>query len=1794
MGKGRPRSVEKGVLGQSSSASSSSNSLKIPPAPVYYPNEEEFKDPLEFICKIRPEAEPYGICRIVPPKDWKPPFALDLESFKFPTKTQAIHQLQVRSAACDSETFELEYNRFLEAHCGRKAKKRVVFEGEELDLCKLFNAVKRYGGYDKAVDQKKWGEVFRFVWPVGKISECAKHVLCQLYREHLYDYESYYNRLNQEGDKNYNRGMHKERKSEPRVDFFSSKRRRKNNLGERFEVEEGLDQICEQCNSGLHGEVMLLCDRCDKGWHIYCLSPPLKRIPPGNWYCLDCLNSEKDSFGFVPGKQYSVEAFKRVAERAKRKWFGSVSASRVQLEKKFWEIVEGSVGEVEVMYGSDLDTSVYGSGFPRVNDQKPPSIGAEVWDKYCATPWNLNKLPMLQGSMLRAVHNSIAGVMVPWLYIGMLFSSFCWHFEDHCFYSMNYLHWGEPKCWYSVPGSEAGAFEKVMRNSLPDLFDAQPDLLFQLVTMLNPSVLQEHDVPVYSVLQEPGNFVITFPRSYHGGFNFGLNCAEAVNFAPADWLPHGSFGAELYQLYHKAAVLSHEELLCVVAKSDFDSKVSPYLNKELRRIYDKEKTWRGRLWRNGIIRSSPMSPRKQPKYVGVEEDPTCIICQRFLHISAVVCRCRPSAFVCLEHWEHICECKPNKHCLTYRYTLAELNDLVLMTENQNSEAMKQNRNVRRQHLCTNELGSLSKKVKGGHVTFAQLAEDWLLKSCKILQTPYTSDAYRDALKAAEQFLWAGSEMDPVRDMVKNLIEAQNWAKGVKDCLSKLVLWSSHRNHEIEKVRMEHVNSLLGFNPLPCNEPGILKLKLWTERVRKCISEANVTVEVDILYKLKAEIPELQVQLPETEMLLDLIKQVDSCRSQCNEMLKGSVSLKKLEGCLGEMSGFTVNIPELELLRQYRNDAVSWFSRFNDVVKNIHEREDQESVVEELTCLKRDGALLKVQVDDLPCVEVELKKACCRVKALKLLINEVIQTSVQALRCKMSLEYIQQVIMEATILEIEKEMMFVEISRVLALAMHWEERAKRSLAREAQMSEFEDVIRTSEEIFVILPSMGDVKEAISAAKSWLNKSKPFLCSDSSVVPTSCSLLKIEDLKDLSSQSELLKISLEERSMLQRVLEDCVQWENDACSLLHDAECLLGCDDIGDGRSSGLILKIESQVAKIESVVKAGLPLAFEFVVIPKLRDAASTLRWCFKALCLCAVAPGLEEVEMLLEAAGHLPVSFASCVLLSSLRDGVNWLKRALSITVPGNLRKYELGDAEEVLGQSRMCNVSFPAMVGQLAEAIKKHNLVWKNLLVRCMGYIDQYEIGRVDAFNCSEQDIVFSEVDKVEQWKDTRVGNREDYAYAAPVILESKSYGRVLYARTEYILKIYHVYSYHLSCLGPALGDANERRSNTCACCHRITSGKIPRNVSGPLLTQVLLHLECVLMVGAYMSYYVFALQKVGGNCPELKKLIELLSGAEELCVGIEEGSILRQILEKALACKAYLAKVVNFALAYSDNDLSIVAGRLSTAYKAVEVALVYDSQGYSKFELALARHSWRLRAHKLLEGSEKPAIQQIQQHLKEGLTIGMPPEDHFWQRVTEVRRISGQWADKAKQVSLDSGTLGLEKVFELINEGENLPVHFCKELKLLRDRSMLYCICRKPYDQRAMIACDKCDEWYHFDCIKLSSTPKTYICPACKFEPDNFCTSPSMTQERQVESSGNCEEPQTPSPRQVEVRRKSGKRKSSTKRNMLEITDSEMLRRSSGIGCLLWSNRKPFRRAARKRSELEIFSPFSCVQQQ
>lgn len=57
---------------------------------------------------------------------------------------------------------------------------------------------------------------------------------------------------------------------------------------------------------------------------------------------------------------------------------------------------------------------------------------------------------------------------------------------------------GEPKTWYGAPGYAAEHLESVMKKLAPELFESQPDLLHQLVTIMNPNTLMNNGVPVTS------------------------------------------------------------------------------------------------------------------------------------------------------------------------------------------------------------------------------------------------------------------------------------------------------------------------------------------------------------------------------------------------------------------------------------------------------------------------------------------------------------------------------------------------------------------------------------------------------------------------------------------------------------------------------------------------------------------------------------------------------------------------------------------------------------------------------------------------------------------------------------------------------------------------------------------------------------------------------------------------------------------------------------------------------------------------------------------------------------------------------------------------------------------------------------------------------------------------------------------------------------------------------------------------------------------------------------------------
>ena len=48
-------------------------------------------------------------------------------------------------------------------------------------------------------------------------------------------------------------------------------------------------QVCHSTTKTRKGYRMLLCDRCDEGWHMQCLQPPLTSVPRGDWFCPRCV-----------------------------------------------------------------------------------------------------------------------------------------------------------------------------------------------------------------------------------------------------------------------------------------------------------------------------------------------------------------------------------------------------------------------------------------------------------------------------------------------------------------------------------------------------------------------------------------------------------------------------------------------------------------------------------------------------------------------------------------------------------------------------------------------------------------------------------------------------------------------------------------------------------------------------------------------------------------------------------------------------------------------------------------------------------------------------------------------------------------------------------------------------------------------------------------------------------------------------------------------------------------------------------------------------------------------------------------------------------------------------------------------------------------------------------------------------------------------------------------------------------------------------------------------------------------
>ncbi|XP_036446967.1 bromodomain adjacent to zinc finger domain protein 2A isoform X3 [Colossoma macropomum] len=78
---------------------------------------------------------------------------------------------------------------------------------------------------------------------------------------------------------------------------------------------------CQMCRKGDNDECLLLCDGCDRGWHMFCLRPKVTEVPDGDWFCPTCISK-----GIGEGSRPQRSARQRSKARKRRFAYGAESS----------------------------------------------------------------------------------------------------------------------------------------------------------------------------------------------------------------------------------------------------------------------------------------------------------------------------------------------------------------------------------------------------------------------------------------------------------------------------------------------------------------------------------------------------------------------------------------------------------------------------------------------------------------------------------------------------------------------------------------------------------------------------------------------------------------------------------------------------------------------------------------------------------------------------------------------------------------------------------------------------------------------------------------------------------------------------------------------------------------------------------------------------------------------------------------------------------------------------------------------------------------------------------------------------------------------------------------------------------------------------------------------------------------------------------------------------------------------------------------------------------------------------
>lgn len=122
----------------------------------------------------------------------------------------------------------------------------------------------------------------------------------------------------------------------------------------------------------------------------------------------------------------------------------------------------------------------------------------------------------------------------------------------------------------------------------------------------------------------------------------------------------------------------------------------------------------------------------------------------------------------------------------------------------------------------------------------------------------------------------------------------------------------------------------------------------------------------------------------------------------------------------------------------------------------------------------------------------------------------------------------------------------------------------------------------------------------------------------------------------------------------------------------------------------------------------------------------------------------------------------------------------------------------------------------------------------------------------------------------------------------------------------------------------------------------------------------------------------------------------------------------------------------------------------------------------LSVKVSKWIKKTRELFESGEKIDMQDAKNQIETGEKMKVHTEE--LRHLKAELRATRSWSNRANKCNLEQGTIHVTDIKLLIEEHESLLIEMPDELDVLKQATVGYCICRRPYDG-FMIGCDHCE---------------------------------------------------------------------------------------------------------------------------